>query len=279
MTNCVACGGVIDPALAPAVIHPTCLAHGIDDVDDDPFAGMLKAKLTEIITWFDDQSPRSKQQAIGPSEIGDPCDRRIGYRLADVPVCNNKFDPWAGIVGTALHSWLDKAVSAWVQATGDRAWSTESTLVLNEFVQGHSDLYNSDYQAVIDWKSASKDVIRTCQLHGPSAGYMIQTHLYGYMFEQAGRPVSKVALVFLPRAGWLRDMYVWSAPYDRSVAEHALSRLYGIAHKVVTLDVLNQSHRWEQLDHVAGKGCGFCPWYDPHRDQEVGADATGCPGK
>lgn len=277
--NCVACGEVLHPVLAPATIHPACLTHGIDELSADPFADMLKTKLTEIITWYDNENPRSRQQAIGPSEIGDLCDRRIGYRLANIDACNDKFDPWAGIVGTALHSWLDKAVSAWVQSTGDAAWSTESTLVLNEFVQGHSDLYNSEYQAVIDWKSASKDVIRESQLHGPSPGYMIQTHLYGYMFEQSGRPVSRVALVFLPRAGWLRDMYVWTAPYERDVALTALSRLYGIAHKVVTLDVLTQSHRWEQIDHHPGKGCGFCPWYDPHRDQEVGADATGCPGK
>lgn len=276
--KCVACHGEMDPVLAPAVVHPTCLM--LDDLgDEDPFSQQLKRQLTEIITWYDQENPRSKQQEIGPSEIGNPCDRRIGYKLAAIPEINTTFDPWAGIVGTALHTWLDKAVTAWCAETGTNEWWTESTLVLNEFVHGHSDLYNSTYEAVIDWKSASKDVIQYAKNHGPSPGYMIQTHLYGYMFERTGRPVSRVALVFLPRAGWLRDMYVWSAPYERSIAVGALNRLYGIAQQVVDLDILTESHRWEQIEHAPGKDCGFCPWFDPHRDPERGADETGCSGK
>lgn len=276
MTNCVACGGVMDPVLLPAVVHPTCLM--VDEPGGDPFSVMLKQKLTDIIISYDNENPRSKQQAIGPSEIGDPCDRRIGYRLANIPEVNTRFDPWAGIVGTALHSWLEKAVSVWCQEHGSSDWHTETTLILNEFVEGHADLYNSQYQAVIDWKSASQDVLRRAELHGPSEGYMVQTHLYGYMFEQAGFPVSRVALVFLPRAGRLSDMYVWSTTYDRSVAENALNRMYGIAQQVVDLDILNESHRWEQVEATPGKGCGYCPWFEARRDPERSADDTGCPG-
>lgn len=276
MSNCVACGSVLDPVLLPAVVHPTCLM--VDEPGGDPFSVMLKQKLTDIIVWYDNENPRSKQQAIGPSEIGDPCDRRIGYRLANVPEVNTRFDPWAGIVGTALHSWLEKAVSVWCQEHGSADWHTETTLILNEFVEGHADLYNSPYQAVIDWKSASQDVLRHAELHGPSEGYMVQTHLYGYMFEQAGFPVTRVALVFLPRAGRLSDMYVWSQLYDKSVALHALDRMYGIAQQIVDLDILNESHRWEQIEATPGKGCGYCPWFEARRDPERAADDTGCPG-
>lgn len=276
--NCVACGGEMTLVEDGVTTHATCLMVE-EPTGDDPFSVMLKGRLTEIIRWYDSENPRSKQQAIGPSEIGDPCDRRIAYRLADVPTINNWMDPWAGIVGTALHTWLEDAVSSWCQVFASDEWKTETTLHLNEFIEGHSDLYNTKHKTVIDWKSASKDVIRTSQLHGPSVGYMIQTHLYGYLFEEAGHPVERVALVFLPRAGWLSDMYVWSAPYDRSVAMNALNRLYGIAQQIVDLDVLTQSHRWEQIDHQPGKGCGYCPWYEARRDPERGADETGCPGK
>ena len=131
MSNCVACGGALDPVLLPAVVHPTCLM--VDEPGGDPFSVMLKQKLTDIIIWFDQENPRSKQQAIGPSEIGDPCDRRIGYRLANIPEINTRFDPWAGIVGTALHSWLEKAVSVWSKENGSVDWHTETTLILNEF--------------------------------------------------------------------------------------------------------------------------------------------------
>jgi len=276
--NCVACGTVMDPALAPAVTHPTCLMFE-EPGDENPFSELLKAKLIEIIRWKDQQHPRSKQVAIGPSEIGDPCDRRIGYRIAGVEPCNTGFDPWPAIVGTAVHHWLDNAVQEWMSSTKQEEWSTETTLHLNEFVEGHSDLYNFQYQAVIDWKTAGPDVMKKVRAHGPSPGYQIQTHIYGYMFEQYKVPVRKVALVFLPRAGWLKDMFVWSTDYDRSVAEEALSRPFRIAQKLVEFDVLNQSHMWEQVDFEPSNNCGFCPFYDPGRDPERGADHEGCPGR
>lgn len=246
--------------------------------DENPFSQMLKQQLTDIILWYDKQNPRSKQLALGPSEIGDPCDRRIGYRIAGIPACNTDFDPWAAIVGTALHGWLDKAVTAWTQEQSTKDWLSETTLV-SEFIEGHSDLYSVDHQAVIDWKSAGPDVMKKVKRNGPSPGYQIQTHIYGSLFEQAGYPVRKVSLVFLPRAGWLRDMFVWSADYDRAVAQQAMQRVFDIAQKIVSLDILNQSHMWEQVDPVFSNSCGFCPFYDPGRDPERGADATGCPGR
>lgn len=277
--NCVGCGEVMDPVLAPATTHPNCLVYEAPNAED-PFTSLLKQQLTEIILWYDKQNPRAQQVAIGPSEIGDQCDRRIAYRLAGMPACNTDFDPWAAIVGTALHSWLEKAVSAWKDGHYDEHWYTETSLT-DEFVEGHSDLYNSQFQAVIDWKGAGPDVMRKLRTHGPSEGYRIQTHIYGYLFERKGWSVKKVSLVFLPRAGRLRDMYVWAEDYDRSVAEAALARMFGIAQVVMELDLLNESnsHRWEQVPYLPSNSCGFCPWYDPLRDAERGADATGCPGR
>jgi hypothetical protein len=277
--NCVGCNQPMDPALFPATTHPNCLVFEELDEVGDPFSNMIKAKVTEIIRWQESQHPRGHQVSIGPSEIGDTCDRRIGYRIAGVPGVNTEFDPWAAIVGTAVHTWLDSAVQAYMEHTGNEEWSTETALVLDDFIEGHSDLYNYEHQLVIDWKTAGPDVMRKVAKNGPSPGYMIQTHIYGYMFESHGIPVKKVALVFLPRAGRLAGIYVWSADYDRSVAENALARLSGIAQKVIALNVLTESHRWEQIDAEPSNLCGFCPWYDPHRDLERGADATGCPGR
>lgn len=275
--RCVACGLEMDPVLAPATTHPTCLELG-DLGEEDPFSQLLKQKLIDIILWADKQNPRSKQVAIGPSEIGDQCDRRIGYRITEVPACNTEFDPWPAIVGTALHSWLDDSIQLWMKEHGNASWSTETTLSVNEFVQGHSDLYSHEYQAVIDWKGAGPDVMRRVRKEGPPVGYKIQTQIYGYGFERHGKPVKKVALVFLPRAGWLRNMYVWSADYDRSVAEAALARLYRIAQQVVSGDILTQSHRWAEVEATPSNSCGFCPWYDPGRGDRA-ADGTGCPGR
>ena len=283
MNNCLVCGQPMDPSLSPEQTHPACSPSAVFEFEEpygeDPFNSALKRKLIEIILWADQQNPRASQIKIGPSEIGDPCDRRIAYRLAGVPAVNVAFDPWAAIVGTALHSWLERAVTDWVVAKKDNNWTTEQTLHIDEFVEGHSDLYSHAEQAVIDWKGAGPDVMKKLKRDGPSIGYQIQTHIYGYGFERHGWPVDRVVLAFLPRAGWLRDMYVWSAPYDRSIAEAAIARVYSIAQRTVELDVLTQSHRWEQIDAVPSNACGFCPWYSNIRTAEEGASDKGCPGK
>jgi hypothetical protein len=284
--NCLACGLEMSVLLTPdQVTHPTCLMIEEPVEGQDPFSVLLKQELVDIIKWQAKRNPREWQTNIGPSEIGNPCERSIGYRLVDLPGINVEFDPWASIVGTAIHAWLDKAVTEWVEnlSTEEHTppWITETELALDQIVTGHADLYSVKHEAVIDWKTAGVDVMRRVVKEGPPDGYRIQTHIYGYLFERAGYPVKKVALVFLPRASTLSKIYVWSADYSRAVAETALERMYGIARQVVELDPLTKGneHRWEQMDATPGNHCGFCPWYDPGRDPERGADNTGCPGR
>jgi hypothetical protein len=213
--------------------------------------------------------------------MGDPCDRRVGYRIAEVPETNTGFDPWAAIVGTSIHSWLDDAISSWVVATASKAWLTETPVTLDGFIKGRSDLFNVDEACVIDHKGAGPSVMKKVVKDGPGPGYVVQVQLYGYGYEQLGYEVKKVALAFYPRAGWLRDMYVWTADYDRDVALAALARVSRIATEVVALDILKEGHghRWEQIEATPTDHCGFCPWYQRDRTPEMGADETGCPGR
>lgn len=245
----------------------------------DPFAEMIKHELVSIIKWADQQNPRSLQSLPGPSDLGDPCDRRLGYKLAGVPAVNKDFDPWPAIMGTAVHSWLDRAVQSWMQEHRSRAWGTETRVQIDDLIGGSSDLYSHKHQAVIDWKGAGPDVMRKFKKEGPPRGYQVQAHLYGLGFERRGWPVRKVVLACFPRAGWIRDLYVWTADYDQTVAEDALSRMYKIAQDLMQMDILKESHRWEQVPATPSNGCGWCPLYDPRRDLERGADATGCPGR
>lgn len=282
--NCVVCGLPVDPAVVTMLnpTHPTCLGSPYEDLaGDDPFAVMLKSKLISMIRWADEQNPRSQQQALGPSEIGDPCDRRMGYRLAGVPSVNTGADPWAAIVGTAMHAWLDDAVSLWCAANDSADWSTETTLSINQFVEGHSDLYNHPLRTVIDWKGAGPSVMKKVKSSGPSAGYQVQTHIYGYGFEQKGWPVERVCLVFLPRAGRLVDMFVWSAPYDRRIAIAALKRPPRVAHELISNGILidGNGHMWENIKATPTSTCGFCPWYSSTKEPGEGANERGCPGK
>ena len=272
--NCVICGTYMDPVLAPASTHPTCL---FVEMSDDAEADDLKTDLIEIVRWYERQNPRNSQPQIGPSEIGDICERRIGYRIAGIPACNESFDPFPAIVGTALHTWLDDAVTAWNRTHGTREWHTETSVQMDQFVKGRSDLYNKPRAMVIDHKSVGTDLMKKYRRDGPPPGYVIQVQVYGLGYEQQGFPVKKVALAFYPRAGWLKDMYVWVTDYDRSVAQRALARMYGIAQQLMDLDILKQSHRWDEVPATPSNSCGFCPWYDQGR--EHGADHTGCPGR
>lgn len=250
------------------------------DEDGDPFADLIKDQITGVVKWAENQNPRSTQQLIGPSEMGTLCDRRIGYRLAGVEGHNTQFDPWPSIMGTAIHSWLDVAMRAWLAAHGSREWITEKKLIISDFVQGRADLYQRDRKAVVDYKSVGPDVMRKVRKETP-LGHQIQCHIYGYGFEQMGFEVEKVCLVFLPRAGWLKDMYVWCGDYDRAIATTAIDRLSKIAQEILDLDILTDGngYRWEQLEAYPSNDCGWCPLYDPNRAPERGADETGCPGR
>lgn len=260
--------------------HPACILFD-DTPGQDLLALKLKRQLIDIIKWADSNSSRSRQKSIGPSEMGDPCDRRIGYRIAEVPEINDGFDPWAAIVGTSIHSWLDEAVQEWVRAHRSTAWITETPLTLDGFIKGRSDLFSVEDACVIDHKGAGPSVMRKVVKDGPPPGYVVQVQLYGYGYEQLGHEVRKVALAFYPRAGWLRDMYVWTADYDQSVAIAALDRVSRIAQNVMNLNPLKEGHghRWEQVDASPTDHCGFCPWYVPQRELEVGANEHGCPGR
>jgi hypothetical protein len=273
MTNCVICNTPLDPANYPAVSHPTCIMFA-EPGTENPFTVMLKSELIDLVLKHEKRNPRNHQRFIGPSEIGDPCDRRIGYRIAGITGVNDP-DPWPSIVGTAVHTWLQQAVD-FADAPG---WIAERTLHIDQFIEGHSDLYSEPLQTVIDWKTMGPRVLKKTKEEGPAPGYVIQAHIYGYGYEQAGFTVRRVALACLSRAGWLKDMYLWVADYDRSIAEGALNRLYQLAKQLLDLDILNESHRWEQMPAVPSNECGWCPYYDPGRDLDRGADETGCPGR
>jgi hypothetical protein len=277
--RCVVCQNPM-PDVLKENTHPACVLFD-DTPGYDPLALKLKRELIAIIKWADKNSARSLQSHIGPSEMGDPCDRRIGYRLAEIPEVNDRFDPWAAIVGTSIHSWLDKAITDWMVAHDSSAWKTETPVPVHAGGGGTSDCFHVEEQCVIDHKGAGPSVMKKMVRDGPPPGYVVQVQLYGYGYERLGYPVKKVALAFYPRAGWLRDMYVWTADYDRDVAIAAMDRVSRIAQNVIAQDVLTEGHehRWNQIDASPSDSCGFCPWFTPDRDAEVGANATGCPGR
>lgn len=123
----------------------------------DPTAMALKRELSEIILWTERNSPRSKQLAVGPSELGDACDRRLAYRIAGNPPSNTGMDPWPAVVGSSIHSWLERAITEYQRVVGDLGYLTETHVYPDPLVAGHSDLFNVRAGRVIDWKAQPLD--------------------------------------------------------------------------------------------------------------------------
>jgi hypothetical protein len=246
----------------------------------NPLAQALKQELSEMILWNEHNSPRSKQLALGPSEIGDPCDRRLAYRLAGIPPVNIWADPWPAIVGTSIHSWLERAINTYQEVNGDRGWLTELKVSPDYLVRGSSDVFNVRTSTVVDHKTCGAKTMQ--KLHKgqpPQPGYITQVQLYGLGHKRAGRNVENVALIFYPRSGWLDDAFVWVAPYDEKIAVAALERMYKIAEQLIDFDIEQNPHRFQLIDATPGDSCVWCDHFCKEKDPDVAADERGCPGR
>lgn len=242
-----------------------------------PVSTRIHDEIVALIRWASDTSPRSLQAVPGPSELGDPCDRRLAYRLAGSPAFNSRPDPLAAVVGTGLHSWMEEAVRRFNATFGDDTLIPETRLQIDPIVQGTSDLYHRQLRCVIDYKGAGPDVVKKAMADGPSQGYKIQTHLYGLGYENLGLPVAYVALVYIPRAGSLKGIHVWVDRYDRTIAEKALDRMYTVGGQLLTLG--DDETRFDKISATPdAKSCYFCPFHG--EDMLTGATAEyGCPGR
>jgi hypothetical protein len=181
-------------------------------------------------------------------------------------------------VGTAVHDWLEGAFVAWLRQTPQKDWITEQRLNLSQDVTGRSDLFHVPTGTVIDWKGTSPDKMRRIKAEGSPGNYKTQIQIYGWGYEKLGYEVRRVALAYFPRAGNIKDLYVETFGYDPSVGPAAVARIPLVAAELLNRDVLNQPHRWEQMEAVPSHDCGFCPWYNPRRSPEEGASDLGCPG-
>lgn len=288
---CRKCGSILAPYLLEqgeeyhVLCHPNPAAlfdappHDPKLSNGDSYALHLRDEITDIIKWANRSSDRSQQVEIGASETGGECLRRLGYRIAEVASVNEDTDPWPAIVGTAIHSWLEKAVDKFQAAHRLNRWATEMTVHPSDVVTGHTDLYDKEKFAVVDYKSAGTEKMRDLRkgVEGAvSPDHIQQINLYGLGHVRAGRRVDTVALVYLPRAGWLSGMYVWSAPFDQQLAEDALDRLKKVAAGLIYYKVTDNGENWNKIPATAGKGCAWCPWLNPGVDE---ASAAGCPGK
>lgn len=251
------------------------IATGSDDI-----GAALAERVGALIIDAANNAPRSRQKRIGPSEVGDPCERKLTYKMLDWPAINDS-DPIASVLGTGFHAWMEEAFGARqsLLPDGRDRYKIEERVTVRQgytddaTLAGSSDLYDRQTGTVYDWKLTGTSSLDKYRRHGPGDQYRRQAHLYGLGQENAGETPRRVAIVFVARYHELR-VHVWTEPYDRGIAVEALMRLDRIRDQLMQLDPESHPERWVQIPTSDRAKCRFCPWFKPGS-----ADlAIGCPG-
>lgn len=245
-----------------------------------PWAGRYAAELRDIVVRYANGSDRNLQRHLGPSEIGAVCHRQVAGKLAQLPATNHVVDPWASIMGTAGHAWMEDCFTATNATIGRTRWLAEfkvrPTMGFEEH-PGTGDLYDVDEQAVDDHKFLGVTSMNKLRRQGPPRHYKVQFLLYALGFIALGLPVKRIVLIAWPRTeSSLDGMYVWE---EELTVEH-----WAFLRNVVEPE-LRYRKDWAaalvagtaQLRDVPADttDCIWCPFFRPQTARD---DGPGCPG-
>lgn len=246
---------------------------------NDEFSQQLAERIGQFIIDADANSARTMQKAIGPSEVGEPCERQLSYKILDWPETNDARDPIAAIIGTGFHLWIGERFEERNTTLGGGRYKIEDRVTVRDSpiatakLEGSADLYDRLIAANLDWKLVGVSSHDKYRRQGPGEKYRIQAHLYGLGQENAGEQVRRVVIVFIARYHELK-VHVWSEPYDRQIALDALARLDRIRDQVMQLDPESHPENWRMIRTPEKPNCRFCPWLKPGSTDL----AEGCPG-
>lgn len=231
----------------------------------------LATRIKTVVRNRSNGSARSLQTAIGPSELGEKCVRRLAYKLTGTTKQNTTSDPWASISGTAIHAWLADAFTK--DSTSE--WLVEHRVRVDAGLAGTVDLFDVTNGIVIDHKCAGATSMKARKAEGPTDQQLAQINVYGYALELAGYTVNKVAFAYYPLGGNLDGLFVWIGDYDRALAEKSIDRLGDIENLVASLAPNDNPERWPLIPATPSRLCSYCPYFVPRSDNLT----IGCPGE
>ena len=188
----------------------------------------LAATIRDVVHAAEIGSARSQQRHTGPSEIGEPCDRAVLYKLREVDPVNVDRDSWLATLGTAIHGWLAAAFEAATNGSTRHGSSSNPPLQIGfGELSGTCDLFDLATNTVIDFKLTGVTKLREIKAGVIPDKYRVHVHTYGLGFAELDLPVEHVALAFLPRNDSLRGdfggngLHIWSEPYNPRREERA----------------------------------------------------------
>lgn len=222
----------------------------------------LQTKLQDKITAYEQSRPRSQQKTMGPSELADPCARKLAFKLSNKSGINPGGAKRAATVGTALHSLMEAVLA------DDPEWVLEKRLDIGGRTQGKSDALWIPEKTVVDFKFSGDTTVGNVRRNGPGDQYRGQIHLYGKGWQQAGFAVEHVAIAFLSKQSESKDL-VWAEEYDEGLANQVLDRLDAIR------DDLAGGKTPLQITPTPSRMCLYCPYFGSVEDEEKGLACAG----
>lgn len=224
------------------------------------------------------------QTALGPSEIGEPCPRKLAYKISGFPEPESYVDdPWYAIMGTAVHVQIGSALE-WANAQAERQgqetpWLVEQRVTVRAVedgtLEGSMDAYSFWLKRPVDHKLVGKTRHTHYRRHGLPMDYKVQIHAYGVGAVNRGLEVEKVSVAFYPRFEYLtKALYVHTEAFDPGLVEKYLHRLDIIITLTRELNPLADPHQFTKIKSVPSDNCRLCPWLRP-TDEDTGMT---CPG-
>ena len=187
-----------------------------------------------------EETSRDKQRLVGASNLSNPCSRCLAEDMQGVPQERGEYYLGA-VIGTAIHALLEERATDKPGLQPERRVTVGSIPGYGE-IRSTSDLYVEELSATVDYKTTTRqkltgyrDAVRLeptdldtdtiVRARLTIKQYLTQLNLYGLGMENAGYEVKTVNIVFICRdAKTEADVWVYSQPYDRALAQRALDR-------------------------------------------------------
>jgi len=218
-------------------------------------------RLRQTITRHAQFAPRSLQTRIGLSEIGDPCARKIAYKITGTEKTNVSTDPWASISGTAIHAWLADCFGT------DPNYLVEQKVEAATGLSGTVDLYDIEQGLVIDHKCVGATSMKKRLKEGMTKTQRVQLSMYALGLIKMGYQPKNIACAYYPLGGRLDNLHVVVEPFFIGTAMDAINRM----------ETIEDSLQYVKVDEIPAEPsglCSYCSWYLPNStDLRVG-----CPG-
>lgn len=217
--------------------------------------------------------PRSLQKRIGPSELGDPCDRWVLHKLAGDSEPERPQTAWKPAIGTAVHAYLENIFDA-ANTTGTQ-WVTEHKVTVGALpngdpITGSCDLFHIPTGTVIDFKVVGDRQLANYRANGPSEQYRRQAHCYGGGFMLDDHPAwgtpQRVAILFLPRDRAFESHYWWQEPWSPQVWAETVQRVQRLYREWETEGMPAAADKYPLCDNE------WCHWCR-ELEREAGASA------